>query len=168
MEVNFGVDDFILDIESCGIDFNVYILNKDYFIFNKPVLNTDYISYKLVICLYKKKELSKHILQINNYLKLLNSNVWENKLINYFCNFYNEETCLSKNDYININEMIDDKWFENLEVWKARIKIEKDGKINSKFICKDDYGSRSDVLEFCANENDLYDMHYDYMGDAWS
>jgi hypothetical protein len=167
MEEDFIIEDFTLDIENFIKDFNKYDLNKDYFIFNKPVLKTDYISYKLSIYLNKNKIFSEYILKINNYLKLLNCNVWENKLVKYFCDFYNEENCLSKNDYINVNKLIDDKWFENLEVWNAVIRIGKDEKITSTFICKDDYGPGTFVLKFCANENDLYGMEYDYMGDGW-
>ena len=168
MDENFVLEDFTQNKENLWSGFNVYVLNKDYFIFNKPVLHTDYISYKLVICLNKNKILPEYIFQINNYLKLLNSNIWENKLINYFCSFYNEETCVSKDDYININKMIDDKWFENLEVWSARITIDKNEKISSNFVCKEDYGLHYDVLRFNVNENDLFGMEYEYMGDAYS
>ena len=168
MKGNFYIEDFSLDTENCGVDFNRYVLNKDYIVFNKPVLHTDYISYKLAIWLSKKIEFSEYISNINAHLKWLNREDSKNKLISYFCDFYNEETCVSEDDYISINQMIEDKWFENLEVWQARITIKEDGKIISNFICKDDYGHITDTLIFYAHEYDFFGMNYEYMGDAYA
>ena len=151
-------------LESEYKDFNHYILDKDYIILNKKALNTDYIKNNLIICLHKKLKFSKYISKINENINWLNSIDCKNNLIKYFCEFYNDY----EKEEFDINKIINDKWYENLELWKASLIIDKDEKITSKFICKDDYGSINETLNFYANENDFYGMEYEYMGDGWA
>jgi len=180
MEEIYKLEDFSLESESESEYYNRYILNKDYIILNKKACATDYIAYNLTIYLHKKLKFTKYISKINEYINWLNSLDCKNKLIKYFYKFnieyFNEygiqdiieEYKEYASEELDINKIICNKWYEDLEVWKAYIIIDKKGNMFSKFICEDSiFGGYSETLNFCVNENDIFEMEYEDMGDPW-
>ena len=108
------------------VEMKFYRLNKKCTIFNKIAVGNDFIENPFIICLYKNIELSEYISGINEYLRWLSGD-HKNELIEYYGKYKN----------IEINQIIDDKWYENLIIIRVIIFIKEDGKIDS-FIEFDD------------------------------
>ena len=71
------------------------------------------------------------IKKINEYLQWLGN--CKNELIEYYTNMYNEK--FGKNGKMTIEEMIEEGWYEELEICSVEIFIEDYGKMRSKINC---------------------------------
>ena len=167
MEEKICVNDFVLDHESD--EYKKYKLNKDYTIFNKIV--DDYRCYwddHLYINLHKSFELLDCVKEINEYLKWLSSDDCKNKLVAYFVKFDNDYNGIDINDrdYFEVKNIIEKKWYKELEVWGTGITIEKDGKYFCSITCNGSH--RTEVLKIYTRNNDIHSMEYKDMGDAYS
>jgi len=165
MDIIFGIEDFTLRKEDA--ENKMFISYKEYIVSNKKVIDSDSINYCLLIYLQKDNELSDCISNINAYIKWLNGEDCKNRLIKYFCDFFNEKIKISKGKYINVNKKIEDKWYENLKVWKASITIDKNKVFASKIICKDDKCKKNEILLLSVKEDNFCGIEYKNIGDIW-
>ena len=110
---------------------------------------------KTIIGLDNSSELSDHILNINNYLKWLNSDDCANKLKNIFYKVFIVDSKINHGNYIEIKKLIKSKKYEELEIWGAKITIRKDEKYFYDIVCN--VGHHTVALLICIRG-------YDFLG----
>src|SRR5215510_2753699 len=111
--VNFSIEDFINEEGIKLEEYKIYSLNNDCIIFNK-LYNATERKEKGSIKLQVNKDLvlSDCLEKFNEYQKWLNTDNVKNELIKKFCNFVNNYSPQK----ITEEEIIRNKWYENLEI----------------------------------------------------
>ena len=139
LENYFSINDLMFDEENEY--WKCFVLNKKCFILDKTFFDdTEYLH----INVNPKYDISEHIQIINEYLKWLNSNDCKNILENYFCAEFN--SACDDSEKITVEAIINNKWYELLEIYNASINVNKNGKIESSISFGDNYYEKEPIM----------------------
>ena len=152
-ENNFIIDDFIdLFPEETG-NSRHYRIKKDIVILDK-IIDTS----KLQLNTYNVDDLRKYVQIINKYLNWLNC--CKNKLINKYCEILDSY-------YIDLNItndfILNNKWYENLEIKYCILWLFKNGKVNANITCIDS-SKVNKILSINADDKQIK-VKYEDKGD---
>lgn len=156
MTENIEISDFSIDDLQENDNFNfkekrIFDLKKNCTIFNKSI---DYNEVEIQI--HKDVVVSECIPMFNEYLKWLNSDNCKNDLIKKFCEFVNSYS----DKKITEEEIIYNKWFEELEAQSALIYIPKNyKKMFFGIICVDNWH----ILYIEMEENKIISIDDQYV-----
>ena len=154
--MNFSMDDLKInedhDLTNTTLEgYKIYDSNKNSIVFNKLISATE-----MEIQIHKTVCLSECVPVINESLKWLNSNDCKNELINNFCEFVNNYS----NIPITTEEIIQNKWYEELKIQSAIINIPIDyKKIYFCIICVDNWH----ILYIEIEENKIISVIDEYV-----
>ena len=148
-ENNFTIDDFIdLYPKETG-NSRHYRINKDIVILDKIIEMNE-----LQINTYDVDDIKKYVQSINNYLNWLNS--CKNELINTYCEILDSY-------YIDVNItndfILNNKWYENLNIKYCILWVWGNGRINANIICVDT--SKKNKLLCINTDNKQIELKYE-------
>ena len=132
-------------------DYNIYTMNKNCIIFDKSIVPPE-----IGVNIHKNVSFNKCISTFNKCLEWLNGNNCKTELINRFCEFVN----VYSDKAITVEEVIHNKWYENLNVQSAIIDIPEDyGKMVFTIICVDNWH----ILYVEMEENKIKSIDDEYV-----
>jgi hypothetical protein len=150
-KIDFTINDFVSNNNS--ENWKGFVLKKDCIICSKSFGKEPFDKEVLQLSIHKSIEISKSIMEINKYLKWLGGDC-KDILINGLCEHINEF------DSITIEELIDKKWYEELEIYRVIITVTENGKIGANISFGDNY-SEDHILDIDLLEDQIIEIGYD-------
>jgi hypothetical protein len=139
-KINYAIDDFIA--KENNSEWRDYILNRRCIIFNR-----EFDAEPLEISIHKDIQFSNCVSQIIAYINWLGGDC-KKDLIKYF------------NKNMEIEEKVDNEWYEALEIYSVSITINKEGKIFAEIACGDNYVA-DHMLDIEIEAYKITSMNYD-------